>query len=295
MIDLSTTEQHPLVMHQKLTHPSVYLDHWALRKVSDNREKSSNLIAVVKRTGGSVALSWLNLVEFCRVSDHSQQKRAGALIDELYPNIYFLQVDPYEVLANEDRLLKGAPPFPPHADSDLMRAFFLQEQTSIRPYDAENLFQEAARLDPRTTLDSYAATVTEQFRQIRSQLEADGGAQVRRKTKVKRLPAPTRFVLREVARQILLDPSAPFDEHDAVDMLHTVVPVSYCDFVVLDKRWAAIVERAKKSLQVDEAWLSIANTFSGTKRSMDQFFAAISAHNKPIKATPKSGAAYGQR
>lgn len=261
MIDLSTTEQHPLVMHQKLTHPSIYLDHWALRKISDDPEKSGKLIEVVKRAGGSVALSWLNLVEFCRVSDPSQQKRAGTLIDELYPHIYFLQVDPYEVLANEDLLLKGAPPFPPHADADLMRAFFLQEQTSIRPYDAKNLFQEAARLDPRTTIDSYAAIVTEQFRQIRSQLEADGGGtQVRRKTEVKRLPAPTRFVLREVARQILLDPTAPFDEHDAVDILHTVVPVSYCDFVVLDKRWADIVERARKSLKVNEEWLSIADS-----------------------------------
>jgi hypothetical protein len=84
VLRIETTEERPLVMHQTPSDPNIYLDHWAIRKISEDAVRRKTFVTRVKRCGGSVALSWLNFLEFTRVSDCEQQRKAGALFDELY-------------------------------------------------------------------------------------------------------------------------------------------------------------------------------------------------------------------
>jgi hypothetical protein len=52
------------------------------------------------------------------------------------------------------------------------------------------------------------------------------------------------------------------EPNDAVDFFHAVVPTRYCDFVLLDKDWAAHVERARKRLSDAGGDQAIATVFS---------------------------------
>ena len=63
------------------------------------------------------------------------------------------------------------------------------------------------------------------------------------------------------------------------DLFHVVVPVSYCDIVMVDKRWKAFVT------QTGFSYPDIAMTFD--KKTSNQFFAAI----ETWKDTERGGAA----
>ena len=68
MLTLVTTPSGPGLGIQPVA-PMVYLDHWALRKFADDPELGSRFARAIRARGGTLALSWLNLGEFARVSD----------------------------------------------------------------------------------------------------------------------------------------------------------------------------------------------------------------------------------
>jgi hypothetical protein len=44
-------------------------------------------------------------------------------------------------------------------------------------------------------------------------------------------------------RGLVLDQGRSITRQDAIDFFHAVVPVAYCDVVLLDKHWADKIER----------------------------------------------------
>ena len=59
------------------------------------------------------------------------------------------------------------------------------------------------------------------------------------------------------------DSTSPITENDALDFFHTIVPVSYCDLVLLDGRWRDQVDRLRARRQRLRVNLPLATTFSG--------------------------------
>ncbi len=277
MLRIETSDTQPLVVQQQLTRPSVYLDHWAIRRLSERASDRDVFISCIQERSGSVAVSWINLVEFTRVSDHKQQQAAGVLFNALYPNIFFIQVDIATVLEREDEILGGGPQGSPHADMDLLRAFYLQKQTSARPYNAEQMFQEAARFNSAGTLDNYARNVMEQFEKIRGYVRNGEAKDINKPTKTEQISVGTRYILAEVHRQLLMDVDVPFGKNDAIDLLHMVVPAAYCDYVLLDKRWCTILDRAARKLRTTTPRFPIAKAFSGKEGSVQEFLLKLGA------------------
>jgi len=66
MIECTINEKGELVIDQRDVSPTVYLDHWALRKLSEDQTLATRLTAVLESRNGTLALSWVNLAEFTR-------------------------------------------------------------------------------------------------------------------------------------------------------------------------------------------------------------------------------------
>ena len=85
--------------------PTVYLDHWALRKLSQDQDLSGRFTRAVEKRNGTVVLSWLNVVEFTQVGDGAHGKQAEEFYKANFPRIFFLDSDPFAVIRRGTRCL----------------------------------------------------------------------------------------------------------------------------------------------------------------------------------------------
>jgi len=56
------------MVFQELISPSVYLDHWAFREITDSKTLTKRFSEALLFRGGTLVLSWLNIVEFYKVT-----------------------------------------------------------------------------------------------------------------------------------------------------------------------------------------------------------------------------------
>ena len=102
----------PAGLHITVGRPMGYSDHFGLRRIAEDQAHADRLAGALKASGGSLALSWLNLGEYATVTDREQRLQAERLIDRVLPAVFPLDVGPFEV----HRRQIAAGPHPPHAD-----------------------------------------------------------------------------------------------------------------------------------------------------------------------------------
>ncbi len=71
-----------------LVHPSVYLDHWAVMDFASDASLAARLREDIHRIGGTLVISWMNLIEFAKVTDRSQGGDAETFIDRFLPRVF---------------------------------------------------------------------------------------------------------------------------------------------------------------------------------------------------------------
>ena len=71
---------------------------------------------------------------------------------------------------------------------------------------------------------------------------------VRAAAKSGEVPWATRFIVRKLVARLLADPSKRLTRNDAFGRCHTVVPLAYCQAMLLDGHWARQVEIVMKIL-----------------------------------------------
>lgn len=85
----------------------------------------------------------------------------------------------------------------------------------------------------------------------------------------------TRYILRELVRPMLLDQAAKVTRNHAIDLLHSVVPVAYCEMVLLDKHWQTQVERMRARFVKATMSFPVAQVFSRKTNGIDQFLSLL--------------------
>jgi hypothetical protein len=277
MIDVSVNKQGDLTLGHVDMSPTVYLDHWALRTLSEDKAVATRLVSALGSKNGTLAISWLNIGEFAKVTSTEQARKAEELIEACLPRVFCVEVEPFKVIEREDKLLAGGPPDAPHADPDLLKAFALLRPEGLQLLTARQLFQVVQGSALVQGLEGLADTVVERVSALRDELEADPDF----RKLVQRLPAEppiqrgTRFVLRELVRSLLIDQRLKVTRNHAIDLLHAVVPVAYCDLVLLDKHWEAQVDRMRTRLKDARVTVPIAQVFSGKAGQIDRFLVAL--------------------
>src|SRR5882724_6036493 len=161
---------------QEIKSPSVYLDHWALREISESDELACRFSRFLRSHGGTLVLSWLNVVEFCKVADAAQRRKADLLIHGLFPNLFWLNPDFFTVEKNErmsgtQQLL----PCLPHSDLDLAYTYVriaLRNSVKPRSLRSQNIFTAIHSIpDIPKQYDELADLIVSQIEWLRTRYE----------------------------------------------------------------------------------------------------------------------------
>jgi hypothetical protein len=140
----------------------VYLDHWALRRFSGDARLASRLRVVLHDSGGTVALSWLNLVEYATVSNSEQRREAEKFVEGFLPAIFRIDTN---VPAVDKRESLHDPL--PHADPALALMFVNAEELRGQPFTATGLFERLYDEGLARTKDRLAAIIQGRLESLR--------------------------------------------------------------------------------------------------------------------------------
>ena len=88
------------------------------------------------------------------------------------------------------------------------------------------------------------------------------------------IPA-TKYIWKEFLRYLFKNNINLSKSNHWKDIHHAIVPMAYCDFVMLDKTWADIASKTKKRLRKAGYTGQIATVFSSRKAEMEMFFSAL--------------------
>lgn len=273
MIELSIKDTGDLNVGMQSPSPTVYLDHWALRQFSENKELANRLSSGLTSRRGTLAISWVNLAEFTKVTVEDQARKAESLIEATFPRVFLLDVNPFLVIERENRLLAGTPPTPPHADVDSLKAIIGLNPTSVNLLSARDLFNVVRDQGSMQRFNNLADTIVERIEALRDQLETDLKFQsaIARSPSGTPIQRGTRFILRELVRALIIDPKTKMTRNHAIDLFHAVVPAAYCDLVLLDKHWETQVGRVRSRLVSAGIAVPVAKVFSGKRDGVSRF------------------------
>jgi hypothetical protein len=85
------------------------------------------------------------------------------------------------------------------------------------------------------------------------------------------LPA-TRFLLRELLGFFVKNTTKRLTRNDAADFFHAIVPLAYCDYVLLDGYWATQASIAAHRLYQTGQIETVAQAFSQRQNGFLKFF-----------------------
>jgi hypothetical protein len=81
----------------------------------------------------------------------------------------------------------------------------------------------------------------------------------------------TRFIRNELFGSFLKNKQIKVTRNHAIDVSHAVVPVAYCDYVLLDGHWATQVEQARKRFTEGDLSFPLVKVFSEKANGMGTF------------------------
>jgi hypothetical protein len=277
MINFRINRNGDLQVSQRDTSPTVYLDHWALCEFSESQPLGVRFTTALELGNGTLALSWLNLAEFTKITMKEQAHKTENFIEKILPRVFFLEVEPFTVIRRENDLLGGGQRRPPHADIELLKAFVRKKPTSVNLLTAHDLFSIVQTSQLARRLDDLADSIVSRIEALRHKLDTSPEFQlaVKRPPSGRQIQRGTRFILRELVRTLLTNKGIRMTRNQAIDLLHAVVPVAYCDFVLLDKHWQTQVDRVRSRLSQTGVLVPIGRVFSGKGNGVDRFLSEL--------------------
>ena len=263
------------LVHQNLTHPTVYLDTWAIRLFAETDPAlGARFRDALIRVGGTLMLSHLNLGEFT-FDDPRHARSAGRYIDTLIPHLFFSQFELSKVLDGEQRRMFRQTEENPVGGVDMLVAYAQGACQRGYPsvYDwSMQIHTDRANMQARR--EGMADGILKAIASIRGQLQADPkyAKEVKNDLKNSRChPRGTHALARALFHQLALDRKVELTVNDAADLGHCIVPAAYCDFVLIDWAWLTRLSRAHAALKQLGLEPPIARLFSGRKGEVVRF------------------------
>ncbi|RJG11327.1 hypothetical protein D3872_20340 [Massilia cavernae] len=238
--------------------------------------------------GGTLLLSNISLGEFAGPSDPQHAIAAEAFIERLLPNIYLTDFAFDKILEREHKEPDNVTRFWPSADLPQLK--LLAERTQNPNLGVT--MQGFIRMSYQNRVAMIAA-MNEVVQQIVGGIK-DARADPSYISKAKSVTPDgsrprTLNILSELTRGFYLDLAAPIRENDIVDMLHAIMPINCCDYVLLDGAWAERVEKMKHRIEKFGAPMRIAKCFSKRNQGVHAFLSDLEEfdqHNLVSPAVP---------
>lgn len=125
--------------------------------------------------------------------------------------------------------------------------------------------------------DKLADSVAEQIQVLRDEYDEkpEFRAAVSRLPKGPQIQRGTRYILRELIRTLLVDQGVKISRNHAIDFMHAVVPLAYCEFVLLDKHWETQTRLVRFRLKKSGLSVPLAEAYSEGENGIERFLQAL--------------------
>lgn len=263
-----------VVWTQRLERPAVYLDTFAIREIADSDELSARFVRALTLSGGTWLLASLSMGEFARFADPRHVERAERLLAHVVPRIYLFRSEPdvdREARGETDLSLRSLP-LSEERNMDYFSRRWAKEQTFPDTFRGMfNLVYER-REEMKVTLDEIASKVVaslsrhrqfDDYRRNAKEARPDDGR------------TRQQVISGDLLRELVLDTNAPISNNDALDLMHAVDAVDYCDLVLLDKAWERRVNSLRQRIAQTGVDMPVAACFSKSNDGVGRFLDSI--------------------
>lgn len=212
--------------------------------------------------------------EFARFADPRHAERAERLLAQVVPYIYLFLSEPDAARAERGDTDPAVRSLPTADDRNMDYFSRRWARAQSFPGTFQGMFQmiHENRGKMVETLDDVASKLVASLDKHR-QLEP-----YRRNAKAAR-PDDGRtrqqIILGELLRELVLDTKAPITANEALDLMHAVDAVNYCDLVLLDKAWERRVNALHQRIADAGITMPIARCYSKRDGGIDQFLGAL--------------------
>ena len=263
-------------VRQLLRRPSVYPDTWAIRHFAENKAEGDRFRDALMRAGGTLVFSTMSMIEFTQFDDERHALEAGAFIDSIMPNIFFAQSEPFEIRRRELAIMTGQTDQSPFGD-EAMLAEFASHAAKQGELTAQHWFRwmHEERLQLRALLPGLAQTIFDGLNKLIQKYDSDPAYRRSVDNGLSDADGPraTLALTRAIFTQLQLDRTMTQSQNNAIDIVQTIVPAAYCDFVLLDRQWDSRLRTVGRSLAKVGVKARVARSYS--QKSINEFLIAL--------------------
>jgi hypothetical protein len=278
MLGLSADSSGTALVIQTNEPPTIYLDHGVLMSIAEDTSLATRFIVTLKNQHGILALSWVNLAEFAKIRDQRQVRAVEQFVDAISPQLFFIAVDPWAVIRSEDEVLQGHKTQSKWGHVELLKLFVIRKETpSLNPLTGRDLFSNLRDSRILRGLDKLGDQFISRIESLRKHYAevTEFAKAVRKPPKGSAVLPATRLLLRELLGFFVKSTTKKLTRNDAADFFHAIVPVAYCDCVLLDGHWATQASVAAHPLYQAGQIETIAQAFSQRQNGLLKFFDAL--------------------
>lgn len=261
-----------VVWSQRLERPAVYLDTFAIREIADSDELSARFARALKSSGGTWLLASLSMGEFARFTDPRHVERVERLLAQVVPHIYFFLSEPDKERQGETDVSLRSLPQADERNMDYFSHRWAKEQTFPETFRGTFQLVHERREEMIATLDEIASKLVASLAHHR-QLDT-----YRRNAKAARADdgrTRQKIISGDLLRELVLDTNAPISNNDALDLMHAVDAVDYCDLVLLDKAWERRVNALRQRIVDAGITMPVATGYSKRNGGIERFLKAL--------------------
>jgi len=224
--------------------PTVYLDTWALFDFIEDDRLANKFIKILNNLGGTLMLSIMSVLESVGLKNQKQFQCLCDLIDSLgIDKVALLDFNFMRVITKEKIYKKISPAI----DLGLLDSF-------IKIHKPENLLKVseiflAYRQDlenGKVLNEKWEEDLFPIVKRARNNTNSLSNAKKRfrrRKEKANTCKFPcTEFLMETCFDYIAINENMKMPDKEWRDIFHTIVPVAYCDFVLVDKKWLNFIK-----------------------------------------------------
>ena len=263
-------------IRQSFSCPLVYLDHWAVRRFSDDALIADRFIAALHAAQGTWLFSQMNLTEFTAMRDIPTARRVEALIQRAFPYFYVLDTVDDTPYFRADRAERPRPPDAPEKHwmlKDLCDRAVIAGGT----FNANRFFSDGI-----DHADELLPIFEQMKRDISNHITAIREAVFAETNRRDLVPGRHMRLIDIFKEELLVEPvgqaNQRFQENDAVDFVHALPACQLCDMVLLDTAWCHKVALATQRIRDAGIEGKIAACYS--PNGVGDFLAALEAVRK---------------
>lgn len=261
-------------VRQSFDSPTVYLDHWAIRLFSDNLGLQDRFVNILMSKKGTLLVSMISLGEFARAEDPRHCTDAERFIEIMLPNLFLTDLALDQIHEQELAEQNNLKRFWPSADLSQLKLFAERAKDAPLGCTMAGFISMAHtnRLELSQVMKEVVQSVINGYQSFRNDPEY-----LRKARAVKPSEKRTRtyVIFGELLRGFTLDSSAPFSENDVIDLMHAIMPINCCDYVLLDGPWVERVDKMNQRIAQSEMVMPIAKCFSKRNNGIERFLADL--------------------